>query len=68
MDDTFSARLRAARQRRGLTQAAVALALGLQHATISKWENGRSEPTLERLASLCALLSVSADHLVRGRA
>lgn len=63
--NTFGERLRAAREARGLTQQALGFDVGVTDATISKWEKGRSEPTLAQLAMLAELLGVTTDKLIR---
>lgn len=62
--DTFGSRLRAAREARGITQEALGFEVGVAKATVSKWETGRSEPTLEQIALLTGLLGRSADYFV----
>ena len=51
----------------GLTQETVAAALGISPKTLSKWENGASEPELSLLCSLAEYYGVSVDCLL-GRA
>lgn len=57
--------LRAARERRGFTQAQLARAAGTSQATLSAYESGArtpSVPTLERLLAACgARLAVALD-------
>lgn len=48
------ARLREARQRAGLTQAELARRAGTSQATISAYEHGRKEPSVETLGRLLA--------------
>lgn len=68
----FKERLRAARKAKGLSGEALGKAISdrlgyeapVSKATISHWEKGRYEPNIEQLACLCALLGVSADHLL----
>lgn len=45
----FSKDFKSARQSAGLSQAEIATALGVEQATISRWERG-AEPTIENLA------------------
>jgi transcriptional regulator with XRE-family HTH domain len=62
----IDAALRAARTRGGLTQAALAERVGTSQATISAYENGRKQPSVETLARLLAAtgsrLTVEHDH------
>ena len=46
---------------KGLTQAALAKALGYGHAIIGFWESGKHEPTVGALAALATFFNVSAD-------
>ena len=50
----------------GLTQRALAEAMGVSNRTISKWECGEGLPELANILPLCALLGVTADELLRG--
>jgi transcriptional regulator with XRE-family HTH domain len=63
--NTFGNRLRAARAAHGMTQEAVGFEAGVTNATVSKWETGRSEPTLDQLAALATLLGRSTDYFLR---
>ena len=44
-----------------LTQDEVATSLGISNKTLSKWENGMSEPNLTMLSKLAEYYSVSTD-------
>ena len=67
MDQTKIGRFIAERRRaKGLTQRALAEALGVSDRTVSKWECGGGLPELANLLPLCALLGVTADELLRG--
>jgi transcriptional regulator with XRE-family HTH domain len=57
-------RLLIARRRAGLSQGDLAQRAGVHISDISKYERGRSVPTLARLARLCRALGVSADYLL----
>lgn len=48
-------RIKAERQRLGLTQHSVAVALGCRDATVSDWENGRHPIGADKLLKLSAL-------------
>lgn len=63
---TFGDRLAAARDHAGLTQRALASRLGVQVATLRKWENDMSEPRANRLSMLAGLLNVSMMWLING--
>lgn len=49
---------------RGHTQKYVAISLGVKAPSVSDWENGKTNPTLENLISLAKLLEVSTDMLL----
>lgn len=57
-------RLKAARVAKGLTQPAVAAALGVSQAYISKLERGEKRPSVEMLKRLAALYGVSETYLL----
>lgn len=63
---TFGARLRAARQLRGLSQEALGLELGVTKATVSNWENDRDNPSFQYLAALAEKTRASLDYLILG--
>jgi len=56
-------KLKEARERKGLTQAEVGAAVGVQKAAISKIECGIGLPSAETLARLCALYEVGITEL-----
>lgn len=60
----FSANLRAARKRKGLSQRQLAEQLFLSTQAVSKWELGISQPDMTRLCMLTQILQVSADTLL----
>jgi transcriptional regulator with XRE-family HTH domain len=62
----FPDQLAELRRARGLTQAALAERIGVQANQVSRYESGRSEPTLGVLRQLAIALSVSCDTLVFG--
>ena len=66
-ESTFAQTLCSLRTDRGLTQETVAAALGISPKTLSKWENGASEPELPLLCALADYYGVSVDTLL-GRA
>jgi transcriptional regulator with XRE-family HTH domain len=45
----FGQRLKDARHRRGLSQAHLAVILGVSHAALSRWESGNRNPRAEHL-------------------
>ena len=57
-------RFKQCREEKGLSQKFVAISLGVKAPSISDWENGKTNPTLENLIGLARLLDVSTDYLL----
>lgn len=57
-------RLRAVRERRGVTLADVSRATGISPSTLSRIETGRRKPTLEVVLQLAKEYGISLDELV----
>lgn len=55
--------LRAARVNAGLDQADVARELGVNIATVSSWETGKTQPSLENFHKLCQLYNWPEDQI-----
>lgn len=60
----FGTRLREVRKSKKLTQQEVADFIGNKCNTISDWETGKNEPSLEKLIVLADFFEVSLDWLV----
>ena len=56
--------LKELRKQNNLTQAQLAQAIGTNQKTVTRWENGLSEPTAFYLAKLAVFFQVSADLLL----
>lgn len=56
-------RLREYREKRGMTQLQVAVAIGKTPGTVYNWEAGKSVPDAEDLGKLETLLGVRIDKL-----
>jgi len=55
----------AARKESGLTQTAMATAVGVKQAcTVSEWETRRREPTVEQVTAYCELLGLDSDEVI----
>lgn len=54
-----------ARKHAGLTQEALAEAVGVSRQTIAKWEAGESTPDLDMAGALAKALEISLDDLVQ---
>ena len=57
-------RFKECREAKGFSQKYVALSLDVKAPSVSEWENGKSNPTLENLIALSNLLGVSCDELL----
>lgn len=57
-------RFKECREAKGFSQKYVALSLDVKAPSVSEWENGKSNPTLENLIALSKLLNVSCDELL----
>ena len=62
----FAARLKQLREKRGLSQADLAQAIGVHKSHLIRYEQAQSSPTAERIVALCRVLHVTADALLRG--
>lgn len=60
---TFSERLKALRQREGLSQAELAKHLNMSQQGVAQWETGKSEPSIEMLAKIAAFFHTTTDFL-----
>ena len=54
------------RERKNLTQSALAEKLGVSDKTISKWETGRGYPDISLLEPLAVVFGVSVAELLSG--
>lgn len=57
--------LTARREKAGLSQEEVALALKIDRSTVAKWETGASYPRADKLPAIAALYGCSIDALFR---
>ena len=60
---TFKDNLKALRTTAGIGQKQLADALNTSHKTISHWETGYSEPSVEQLIRLADYFDISLDEL-----
>jgi len=65
--NNFAENLKNLRKSKNLTQSDLAEKLFTSPQTVSRWESGDGEPSLDLLISLAELLDVSADRLVSGK-
>lgn len=61
--EIFSQRLLALRSQKGLSQSAVAVAVGLGLRTYQYYERGEREPQLSTLVKMADFYEVSLDYL-----
>lgn len=57
-------RLKEIREARGITQEALATALGVSYSTIQKWEHGNRELSGKWLKELASFLDCSVDEIL----
>lgn len=57
-------RFKEARVRAGMTATAAAKALGISQTTVSNWDLGRKQPSLELLCKAADLYGVTTDYLL----
>lgn len=55
------------RQRKGLSQAKLATAVGLSASAIAMYEQGRREPSVSIIIALADVLGVTIDYLLTGQ-
>ncbi len=56
--------IRAARERLGITQEQLAIALGVSRITVNRWENGSRLPSILVLAKIAELVGCSVKELL----
>lgn len=59
----FGKRLKAARERAGFSQEDVVARLGLSHRSITRWENGESDPGFCKVVMMAELYRASTDWI-----
>ena len=64
MGDNFNENLKAAREKRGMTQKEVADIIGVAKSTYSLYESGNREPNVQTIKKIADTLNVSADDLL----
>lgn len=63
-EGSFAARVRAARDNAGMTQAEAAQGLGIGRAQLANIEAGRSQPTVDVLANAAEKFGTTTDWLL----
>ena len=64
MGDKFNENLKAARERRGLSQKEMSERIGVAKSTYSLYESGNREPNVQTIKRISDTLNVSADELL----
>lgn len=64
MKENMGVFLQEIRKGKGLTQKELAEQIGVSDKTISKWENGNSEPDTSMLLPLCKALDITVNELL----
>lgn len=62
--ETFSQKLKKARENTGFTQREVSKETGIPQSTIANYEIGRTQPDIENLGILADFYGVSVDWLI----
>lgn len=60
----LSERMRALRKEKQMSQAELAVLLNTTNDTVSLWELGKRDPSVEDLKKLCEIFNVSSDYLL----
>ncbi len=60
----FNEKLVYLRKKNGMTQENLAFKLGISRQSVSKWENGETEPELSKLKEIANIFSVSFNYLL----
>lgn len=63
-DPSLAQRLYALRKERIKTQEEVALALNVTRQTVSNWETGNAQPSIDKAIEIAKLYGLSLDELV----
>jgi len=64
MEPTFGQNIKLLRKRRGRTQDDISVALNMKRSTLSGYENGVAEPSIETLLALANYFKISVDTLI----
>ena len=64
MESKFAQRLFEIRKERGLTQDAIAKAIGVSQKAIDFWEKGINEPKASYVAKLAIFFAITTDYLL----
>jgi len=56
--------LKELREAKGISQVQLAEEIGVNHRTISQYENGKREPDIQTIKKLCKYFNVTAGQLL----
>ena len=56
--------MRAMREKKDMSQQAVALEIGVERSTVAQWDRGKSRPRAELLPKLAKLFGCSIEELL----
>ena len=62
----FGPRIAALRREAGLSQAELALRLGISASAMGMYEQGRREPSMETVVAMARVFGVTTDYLLTG--
>lgn len=65
MDKIFCENLKSARKANNYTQKQMAIKLGVVESCYANWEQGRTEPSINMLRKLSAILNITTDELLK---
>ena len=64
MKNNFSQNLKVLRKKRKLSQAGLAIVLGVSRATVSNWEIGRRDLTVKDALTIADFFKITLDELI----
>lgn len=56
--------LKIIREKKGISQAQLAMMLGVTQGSVSAWETGRWEPSIDMIRKIAQILDVTVDELI----
>ena len=65
--DMLGPRIAALRRHLGMSQAELAKKMGVSPSAVGMYEQGRREPSLDGVVTLCGIFGVTSDYLLTGR-
>lgn len=65
MKGGFSSNLKAVRKEWGLSQAELAEKLNITLKTLSHWETGYSEPSIQQILEIAEFFNITTDELLK---